>query len=52
MASGSSIPATCGKGHPLTPDNMSIDEQEGRWHCRQCGRDRAALFRQRQKATA
>jgi hypothetical protein len=26
--------------------------REGRWHCRQCGRERAAAFRMRHKTAA
>lgn len=28
------IPRACGNGHLLTPDNLRIDEAEGRWRCR------------------
>jgi hypothetical protein len=41
------IPSHCGKGHPLTPENLRIDRREQRWRCLQCGRDRAAAFRRR-----
>jgi hypothetical protein len=44
------IPEACAKGHLLTPENLRIDEREGRWRCRQCGRQRAAEFRARQRA--
>jgi hypothetical protein len=47
-----SIPDACGKGHPLTPENLQMDDREVRWRCRQCGRERAAAFRARQKAAA
>ena len=43
------VPAQCGNGHRLTPDNVRIDRREGRWRCRQCGCDRAAAFRDRQR---
>jgi hypothetical protein len=46
------LPTHCGNGHPLTPDNVRIDQGEGRWRCRQCGRERAAAFRARQKTAA
>jgi hypothetical protein len=39
------IPGHCGNGHPLTPDNLRIDQGQGRWRCRRCGRERAAAFR-------
>ena len=41
------IPSHCGRGHPLTPDNLRIDQSEQRWRCLQCGRERAAAFRRR-----
>jgi hypothetical protein len=41
-------PEVCAKGHPLTPENLHVDEREGRWRCRQCGRERDAAFRMRQ----
>ena len=41
------IPTHCGRGHPLTPENLRIDRSEQRWRCLQCGRDRAAAFRRR-----
>ncbi len=41
------IPETCGKGHPLTPENLHMDDRDERWRCRQCGRERAAAFRMR-----
>jgi hypothetical protein len=45
-----SVPAACGKGHPLAPENLHLrDGDGGRWRCRQCGRDRAAAFRGRRK---
>jgi hypothetical protein len=43
------LPDQCGNGHRLTPDNVRIDRPEGRWRCRQCGCDRAAAFRDRQR---
>ena len=43
------VPDQCGNGHRLTPDNVRIDGREGRWRCRQCGCDRAAAFRDRQR---
>jgi hypothetical protein len=43
------IPSHCGSGHLLTPDNVRIDQREHRWRCLQCGRERAAAFRYRQK---
>jgi hypothetical protein len=46
------VPSHCGKGHPLTPDNVRTDQGERRWRCRQCGRERAAAFRGRQKSAA
>jgi hypothetical protein len=46
------IPSHCGKGRPLTPDTVRIDQRERRWGCRQCGRERAAAFRHRQKRAA
>jgi hypothetical protein len=45
----SNEPDQCGNGHRLTPDNVRIDRGEGRWRCRQCGCDRAAAFRDRQR---
>jgi hypothetical protein len=41
------MPDTCGKGHPLTPENLHVDDREQRWRCRQCGRERAAALRMR-----
>ena len=41
------IPNRCGNGHPLVPDNVRIDQRERRWRCRECGRERAAAFRDR-----
>ena len=41
------IPSHCGKGHPLTPDNLRIERSDQRWRCLQCGRGRAAAFRRR-----
>jgi hypothetical protein len=38
------MPSHCGRGHPLTPDNVRIDQVERRWRCRRCGRERAAAF--------
>ena len=49
---GLAIPAACGNGHPLSPENLRIDDREARWRCRQCGRERAAAFRGRQKTAA
>jgi site-specific DNA recombinase len=46
------VPGACANGHPLTPDNLHIDQNKGRWRCRQCGRERAAAFRARQKRAA
>jgi hypothetical protein len=46
------IPEACAKGHPLTPENLHMDEREGRWRCRWCGRERAAAFRIRGKTAA
>jgi hypothetical protein len=46
------IPAACGNGHPLSAENLLIDDREARWRCRQCGRERAAAFRGRQKTAA
>jgi hypothetical protein len=46
------IPSHCGHGHPLTPGNVQIAARESRWRCRQCGNDRAAAFRRRQKPAA
>ncbi len=48
---GRSIPANCANGHPLKPESLQID-QEGRWRCRQCGRERGALFRRRKQTAA
>jgi hypothetical protein len=45
-------PSHCGRGHPLTPDNLHMDQGERRWRCRQCGRERAAAFRGRLQTTA
>ena len=39
----------CGNGHRLTVGNVRIDQRERRWRCRQCGNDRAAAFRDRQR---
>jgi hypothetical protein len=41
------IPGHCGRGHPLTRDNLRIDRSEQRWRCLQWGGDRAAAFRRR-----
>jgi hypothetical protein len=49
---GPAIPPACGNGHPLSAENLLIDEREARWRCRQCGRERAAAFRGRQKTAA
>src|SRR5215469_8687977 len=46
------VPEKCGKGHPLTPENLHMADREGRWRCRQCGRTRALAFRERQKTAA
>jgi len=46
------IPSACRNGHALTPDNVQVDPGDGRWRCRQCGRERAAAFRERQKMAA
>jgi hypothetical protein len=46
------IPSHCGRGHPLTPDNLRIEGGEQRWRCLHCGRERAAaskLCRRRTK---
>jgi len=43
------IPDHCGNGHRLTVGNVRIDQRERRWRCRQCGNDRAAAFRDRQR---
>jgi hypothetical protein len=47
-----SVPDACGKGHPLTSENLQMHDREGRWRCRQCGRERAAAFRARQRTEA
>jgi hypothetical protein len=49
---GLAIPAVCGNGHPLSAENLRIDDREARWRCRQCGRERAASFRGRRKTAA
>jgi len=46
------VPNHCSNGHALTPDNLRIEQHERRWRCRQCGRNRAAAFRHRQKPAA
>jgi hypothetical protein len=46
------IPSHCGEGHPLTLDNLRIEQGQQRWRCLQCGRDRAAAFRRRYGRTA
>jgi hypothetical protein len=46
------VPAACGNGHPLSAENLRIDDGEARWRCRQCGRERAAVFRGRRKTAA
>jgi site-specific DNA recombinase len=46
------IPSHCGRGHPLTPDNLRIDQSEQRWRCLQCGRERATAFRRRHHRAA
>jgi hypothetical protein len=43
------VPDYCANGHRLTPDNVRIEQQDRRWRCRQCGADRAAAFRDRQR---
>ena len=43
------IPDHCGNGHRLTVGNVRMDQRERRWRCRQCGNDRAAAFRDRQR---
>ena len=43
------VPDHCGNGHRLTPDNVRVEQREHRWRCRQCGSDRAAVFRERQR---
>ena len=32
------------RAHPLTLDNLRIEQGQQRWRCLQCGRDRAAAF--------
>ena len=44
------FPRACGNGHLLTPANLAFAEG-GRWRCRACGRERAAKFRLKRKAT-
>jgi len=51
-SAGVQIPDHCGNGHRLTVGNARIDQRERRWRCRQCGNDRAAAFRRRQKPAA
>jgi rubredoxin len=51
-SSRSTMPAFCGHGHPLTPENVKVDQVERRWRCRRCGRERAAAFRERQRKVA
>ena len=51
-AEGPAIPAACGNGHLLSAENLCMDDSEARWRCRQCGRERAAAFRGRQKTAA
>ena len=46
------IPPMCANRQPLTRDNVHIAKGENRWRCRQCGRERAAAFRGRQKPAA
>jgi hypothetical protein len=46
------VPSHCGHAHPLTPGSVQIAARESRWRCRQCGRERAAAFRRRQKPAA
>jgi hypothetical protein len=46
------IPNICGNGHLLTPENLRVEQALGRWRCRCCGRERAAVFRARHKAAA
>ncbi len=43
------IPDHCGNGHPLTSDNVRINQRERRWRCRQCASARAAAFRDRRR---
>ena len=43
------IPDRCGRGHPLTPENLRIDGGEQRWRCLRCGAERAAAFRSRHR---
>lgn len=45
------LPSHCGRGHPLTPDNLRFDQSEHRWRCLRCGCDRAAAFRRRYDRT-
>ena len=46
------IPSHCGRGHPLTADNLRLDQKEQRWRCLQCGRERATAFRRRHARAA
>ena len=41
------VPAACGKGHLLTPENVRMDVEERRWRCRKCGCERASHPTQR-----
>jgi DNA invertase Pin-like site-specific DNA recombinase len=44
-------PTHCGKGHALMPSNLALSKGGTQWRCRQCGADRAAVWRRR-KSTA
>jgi transposase-like protein len=46
------MPAACGNGHPLSAENLRIEDGEARWRCRQCGRERAAASRGRRETAA
>jgi hypothetical protein len=43
-------PTVCGNGHSLTPDNVQVGQDQGRWRCRQCGRARATACRARRQS--
>jgi hypothetical protein len=45
-------PGRCGNGHELTLDNLVLAERGTRWRCRQCGSDRAAVWRRKRTAAA
>jgi len=45
-------PTRCGNGHELTPDNLVPGERGTRWRCRQCGSERAAVWRRRHSTAA